>query len=77
VVTGAGDLALPPEHQQGIVEGIAGAEWLTVDPAAHLANLEQPEQVSAALLAHLDAAGPGRIDPAGPGRDDTAAGGSR
>jgi 3-oxoadipate enol-lactonase len=60
VVSGAEDLALPPDHQQAIVEGIAGAEWLTVDPAAHLANLEQPERVTAALLAHLDASGGAR-----------------
>lgn len=54
VVSGADDLALPPEHQQAIAGGIPGAEWLTVEPAAHLANLEQPEHVTAALLAHLD-----------------------
>jgi 3-oxoadipate enol-lactonase len=69
VVSGADDVALPPEHQQVIAEGIAGAELLTVQPGAHLANLEQPEQITAALLAHLDAAGPGRID--------TASGGAR
>jgi 3-oxoadipate enol-lactonase len=69
VVSGADDLALPPEHQQAIAEGIADAEWLTVEPGAHLANLEQPEQITAALLAHLDAAGPGR--------HGTAAGGTR
>lgn len=56
VVSGAADLALPPEHQQAIAEGIAGAEWLTVEPAAHLANLEQPDRITAALLAHLDPA---------------------
>ena len=60
VVSGAQDLALPPDQQQAIVEGIAGAEWLTVDPAAHLANLEQPKQITAALLAHLDASGGAR-----------------
>jgi 3-oxoadipate enol-lactonase len=57
VVSGVDDVALPPEHQQAIAEGIAGAEWLTVEPGAHLANLEQPEQIAAALLAHLDASG--------------------
>lgn len=57
VVSGAEDLALPPAHQQAIAAGIAGAEWLTVEPAAHLANLEQPAQITAALLAHLDAGG--------------------
>jgi 3-oxoadipate enol-lactonase len=60
VVSGADDLALPPEHQQVIAAGIPGAEWLTVHPAAHLANLEQPEQITDALLAHLDAPGGAR-----------------
>jgi 3-oxoadipate enol-lactonase len=60
VVSGADDLALPPEHQQVIAAGIPGAEWLTVQPAAHLANLEQREQITAALLAHLDASGGAR-----------------
>jgi 3-oxoadipate enol-lactonase len=57
VVSGAEDPALPPEHQRLIAEGIAGAELLTVSPGAHLANLEQPLQVSGALLGHFDAAG--------------------
>jgi 3-oxoadipate enol-lactonase len=60
VVSGADDAALPPEHQQAIAEGIAGSELLTVQPGAHLANLEQPEQITAALLAHLDASGGAR-----------------
>ena len=60
VVSGADDLALPPEHQQVIAAGIPGAEWLTVQPAAHLANLEQREQITAALLAHLEASGGAR-----------------
>ena len=57
VVSGAEDQALPPAHQQAIADGIGGAELLTVSPGAHLANLEQPLQVSGALLGHLDAAG--------------------
>jgi 3-oxoadipate enol-lactonase len=57
VVSGADDAALPPEHQRVIAEGIAGAELLTVAPAAHLANLERTLEVTGALLAHLDAGG--------------------
>lgn len=57
VVSGAEDPALPPEHQRLIADGIAGAELRTVSPAAHLANLEQPLQVTGALLAHVAAAG--------------------
>jgi 3-oxoadipate enol-lactonase len=57
VVSGAEDLALPPEHQRAIADGIAGAELLSLSPGAHLANLEQPLRVSGALLGHFDAAG--------------------
>jgi 3-oxoadipate enol-lactonase len=60
VVSGAEDPALPPGHQRVIADGIAGAELLTVSPGAHLANLEQPQQVGGALLAHFEAAGDGR-----------------
>ena len=69
VVSGKEDPALPPEHQQRIADGIAGAELLTVSPGAHLPNLEQPGQVTGALLGHFD--------PAGPGRDSTAGGKAR
>ncbi|MGY2067456.1 3-oxoadipate enol-lactonase [Blastococcus sp. SYSU DS0619] len=57
VVSGVQDPATPPEHQQAIVEGIPGARLVSVDPGAHLANIEQPLQVTGALLAHFDAAG--------------------
>ena len=57
VVSGAEDPALPPPHQQAIAEGIAGASLVSVSPGAHLPNLEQPLEVTGALLAHLDAAG--------------------
>ena len=52
VVSGADDPALPPEHQQVIADGIPGARLLSLSPAAHLANLEQPAQVTDALIAH-------------------------
>ncbi len=54
VVSGADDLALPPEHQQVIAEGITCAELLTVSPGAHLANLERTLEITGALLAHLE-----------------------
>jgi 3-oxoadipate enol-lactonase len=57
VVAGADDLALPPEHQRLIADGIAGAQLVTVSPGAHLANLESTREVTGALLAHLDAGG--------------------
>ena len=57
VIGGQEDPALPPEHQQLIADSIPGAELVTVSPGAHLANLEQPLQVTGALLGHFDAAG--------------------
>jgi 3-oxoadipate enol-lactonase len=52
VVSGAEDLALPPEHQQVIADGIPGARLLTLSPAAHLANIEQAQRVTEALIEH-------------------------
>ncbi|HEV7726386.1 MAG TPA: 3-oxoadipate enol-lactonase [Modestobacter sp.] len=52
VVSGAEDPALPPEHQQAIADGIPGARLLSLSPAAHVANVEQPQQVTDALIAH-------------------------
>ncbi|MGY2003456.1 3-oxoadipate enol-lactonase [Blastococcus sp. SYSU DS1024] len=60
VISGAEDPATPPEHQQAIADAIPGARVLTVSPGAHLANIEQPSEVTAALLAHFDAAGSAR-----------------
>ena len=54
VVSGADDLALPPDHQRAIADGIPGAEFLTVSPGAHLANLERTLEITGALLAHLE-----------------------
>jgi 3-oxoadipate enol-lactonase len=60
VVSAAEDLALPPEHQRVIAEGVPAAELLTVSPGAHLANLERTLEVTGALLGHFDAAGDAR-----------------
>jgi 3-oxoadipate enol-lactonase len=57
VISGWDDLALPPEHQRLIADSIPGAELVTVSPGAHLANLEQPLQVTGLLLGHFDAGG--------------------
>jgi 3-oxoadipate enol-lactonase len=58
VISGAEDLALPPEHQKLIAEGISGARLLTVSPGAHLANLERTSEITGALLDHLDGDAP-------------------
>jgi 3-oxoadipate enol-lactonase len=60
VVSGAQDLAAPPEHQRAIADGIPGAGFLSLDDAAHLAAIEAPLQVTGAILGHLDAAGDAR-----------------
>jgi 3-oxoadipate enol-lactonase len=56
VVSGAQDLAAPPEHQRAIADGIPGAAFRSLDDAAHIAAIEQPLQVTGAILGHLDAA---------------------
>lgn len=49
VVSGAQDLALPPEHGRRIADAIPGAAFALVD-AAHLAPVEQPRDVAALIL---------------------------
>ncbi len=56
-LAGAQDPATPPEHLEAVVAAIPGARLQVLDPAAHLANVEQPAAVSAALIAHFDPAG--------------------
>ncbi len=53
VIAAAGDPATPPEHADVIAAGIPGARQLLVADAAHLANVEQAEEVTAAMLEHL------------------------
>src|SRR4051794_5735307 len=76
VVAGAQDPATPPEHAARIAEGIAGARVELLDPAAHLANLEQPDAVTALTQQPVAAPGgaaacpspaPGGTPPAAPG----------
>jgi 3-oxoadipate enol-lactonase len=53
-VAGADDPASPPAKLEEIVAGIPRARLLTVPDAAHLANAEQPDRVTAALIEHLE-----------------------
>lgn len=53
VVAGYDDPATPPEHGRRIAEGIADARVEVLSSAAHLANVEQPEQVNHLLLEHF------------------------
>src|SRR5439155_8876508 len=49
------DPSTPPAHLSRIASAIAGCRLAVVDGAAHLCNLEQPEQVTALILEHLRA----------------------
>ncbi|MET8258005.1 3-oxoadipate enol-lactonase [Micromonospora sp. NPDC005205] len=53
VIAGADDTATPVAHAREIVERIPRARLAVVDAAAHLANVEQPEQVCRLLLEHF------------------------
>jgi 3-oxoadipate enol-lactonase len=53
VISGAGDEATPPEHQELIAASIPGARHETVDRAAHLAAVERPALVNERIAAHL------------------------
>ncbi|WP_037604175.1 bifunctional 3-oxoadipate enol-lactonase/4-carboxymuconolactone decarboxylase PcaDC [Streptacidiphilus rugosus] len=57
VVAGRQDRATPPVHARELADGIPGATLVELPGAAHLAGVEQPEQVTAALLGHLRAGG--------------------
>jgi 3-oxoadipate enol-lactonase / 4-carboxymuconolactone decarboxylase len=54
VFSGADDPASPPSLQDDIRAAIPGAGLVRLSPAAHIMNLEQPEQVNALLTAWLD-----------------------
>jgi len=56
VISGSDDPSTPPEHGEFIHDGISGSEFMVVEQAAHLANIEQPETVNRAILEHLDPA---------------------
>jgi 3-oxoadipate enol-lactonase len=54
VIAGSEDPATPPRHGRRIAERIPGARLELVD-AAHLANYERPDEVTALILSHLEA----------------------
>lgn len=54
VIAGAEDPATPPEHGRAIAEAVPGARLAILPAAAHIANVERPEEVTDLLLAHLD-----------------------
>jgi 3-oxoadipate enol-lactonase len=59
-VAGADDPAAPPKEAELIRDSIPDARLVVVEQAAHLANVEQPEAVTRAVLDHLEPVAPGR-----------------
>ena len=53
VIAGADDPATPPSHAEQIGAGIPAAVVRTLDNAAHLANVEQADEVNRLLTAHF------------------------
>ena len=53
VLVGAEDELTPPERAAEIAGGIAGARLVTVPHSGHVSTLEQPEEVTRALLEWL------------------------
>lgn len=54
VIAGAEDPSISAEEVELLVSRIPGARLVTIEGAAHLANVEQPEAFTAALLCHLE-----------------------
>ena len=52
-IAGADDPATPPPHLDHIATSVRDGRLLVVPRAAHLANAEQPGQVTAAIVDHL------------------------
>jgi 3-oxoadipate enol-lactonase len=50
VIAAAEDQSTPPEQAEEIAQRIPGAEVVVIPDAAHLANVEQPEAVTAQIL---------------------------
>ncbi|WP_248896778.1 alpha/beta fold hydrolase [Haloplanus halobius] len=53
-VVGEHDALTPPWYHESLAESIPGAEWTTIDGAAHLAMLEQPDAFNDAVTTFLD-----------------------
>ncbi len=53
VISGADDPAIPPEHGEIIRDAIPDASFEVIPNAAHLANVEQPDEITRAVLDHL------------------------
>jgi 3-oxoadipate enol-lactonase len=48
-IAGAQDIATPPERMRAMQAAISGSQYVELDPASHLSNLEQPQAFTAAV----------------------------
>ena len=53
VVSGAEDVATPPDQGHALAAGIADAEFVVLEDAAHLGNVERPDAVTDLIRVHL------------------------
>ena len=53
VISGAQDEALAPEHQRALPASVAGARLETIDPGAHMPNVERPQVFTDLLAKHI------------------------
>jgi 3-oxoadipate enol-lactonase len=56
LVVGEKDVLTPPSESQAMAAAIPGARLVTIPGAGHLAPMERPRAVAAALLEHFSAA---------------------
>jgi len=54
VIVGADDPATPPEDARAIHQRIDGSSLVTIDDAAHLSNIEQPDAFNSAMIEFLE-----------------------
>jgi 3-oxoadipate enol-lactonase len=47
------DPSTPPEHGRLVADGIPGASFVVVPEAAHLVNVERPDEVDEAIVGHV------------------------
>ena len=52
-IAGSDDPTSPPDQVQALAAGIPNASVVVIPRAAHLANVERPDEFNQALLAHL------------------------
>jgi len=76
VIAGREDRPTPPAHAREIADLVPDAALVEVPRAGHLAPVEQPAAVNAALLAHLAAAEAALPAPSGPAPSGAGAVGS-